>query len=164
MNHIDQLKENIRLLKVTLKMEGLNEGYVLNCKADIASYEKRISELEEDNQPTEAKRVLDNDGQPYDASKLFQQAQVDGLTEIHKGVWLASGDYRWEHFDDFGSQEHTPSEYQCSTLWFYTEGKGDYEVNDTDDLDFLLNHPWCIDPVIFPEKEYSRLFICFGAV
>jgi len=163
MTHIEQLQENIRKLKVTLKMAGWNKNYVLNCENQIAGYEKRISELEVNDQSTKAKRVLDNDGQPYDAIKLFQQAQANGLTEIHKGVWLATGDYRWEHFDDFGSQEHTPSEYQCSTLWFYTKGKGDYEVNDTDDLEFLLNHPWCIDPIIFPENEYSRLLNCFGA-
>ncbi|WP_273860711.1 hypothetical protein [Photobacterium sp. GSS17] len=48
MTHIEELQENIRRLKHTISQPYHAEGYIANCKRDLAAYEKRLAQLQDD--------------------------------------------------------------------------------------------------------------------
>lgn len=51
MTHIEELKENVRRLKATIRQPHHAEGYRTNCQQALESYEKRLAELQRELQP-----------------------------------------------------------------------------------------------------------------
>lgn len=50
MTHIEELKENIRRMKHTINQPYHTEGYIANCKQVLADYEKRLAQLQDEQQ------------------------------------------------------------------------------------------------------------------